>query len=314
MNIIFFASSQFAIPSLKALIANGYDISYIVTQPDRPKGRGLHFEATPVKRVASEAGIKVYQPENINGSDAIKFLKGLNPDLFIVISYGQILSEDVLNIPKMLTINIHASLLPKYRGAAPINWAIIKGEKITGITVIKMTQDLDAGPIILQKEVDIEDEDTSITLEDRLSKEAQELLVDSLKLIENKTYKLRPQDENRASFSPKLKKEDGLINWESQVRNINNLIRGCIPWPGAFTYYKGKLLKIHKAEIVSVSGYKNTRTPGEIIQVSKEVITVATREGDLKIRELQIEGRRKMMVEEFIIGHRISVGEILGKK
>lgn len=314
MNIVFFGSSKFSIPSLKALIANGYEISYIVTQPDKPKGKGLHFESTPIKIIANDVGIKVYQPENINVGEAIKFLKGLDPDLFIVISYGQILSEDILNIPKIFSINVHASLLPKYRGAAPINWAIIKGEKITGITVIKMTQDLDAGPIILQKEVGIENEDTFTTLEDRLSKEAQGLLVDSLKLIETKTYKLANQDENRVCFAPKLKKEDGLINWESPVQDINNLIRGCTPWPGAYTYYKGKLLKIHRVETIRVSEYQSIRVPGEVIQVYKEGITIAAAVGYLKIKELQIEGKRKMKVEEFILGHRISVGEILGKK
>lgn len=314
MNIIFFGSSNFAVPSLKVLTENGYKISCVVTQPDRKKGRGFHLEGTAVKTLCDKTGIEIYQPEAINTSASIKFLKSLSPDLFIVVSYGQILSQEVLEIPKIFAINVHASKLPKYRGAAPINWAIIKGEKITGVTIIKMTQGLDAGAIILQEILDIKDEDTVITLEDELSKKAAGLLIDALKSIENKTYNLTPQQEDKVSFAPKLKKGDGLINWEKSAQDINNLIRGCLGWPGAFTYYNGKLFKVYKAKISPQVSEFAGFSFGEITHISKEGITVAAGGGNLIIEELQLEGKRRMMVEEFIAGHKICAGEMLGKK
>lgn len=314
MNIVFFGSSQFAVPSLTALITEGYKISCVVTQPDRKKGRGFHLAGTPVKTLSNKTGIKIYQPEAVNASESIKLLKGLNPDLFIVVSYGQILSQEILKIPKIFAINAHASNLPKYRGAAPINWAIINGEKTTGVTIIKMSEKMDAGPIILQKTVEIKDEDTAITLEEKLSQKAAGLLIDSLKSIENKTYDLTVQDDDKVSFAPKLKKEYGLINWGKPAQDINNLIRGCLSWPGAFTHYNGKLLKIYKAKISSQVPRLPGSSFGEIINISQEGITVATGQDSLIIEELQIEGKKRMEVEEFIAGHKICVGEALGKK
>jgi methionyl-tRNA formyltransferase len=314
MNIIFFGSDNFAVPALQALLASGHKVSCVVTQPDRKKGRALHLKATPVKRLAYQSRIEIYQPETANADESIKFLKKLNPDLFIVISYGQILSQEILNIPKIFAINVHASNLPSYRGAAPINWAVINGERITGITIIKMTEKLDAGPVILRETTEIGGEDTVITLEERLSKKGADLLIDSLNSIQNKTYSLTEQDESKVSFAPKLKKEDGLINWEKSARDINNLIKGCLGWPGAFTYYKGKLLKIYKAKVCSVVRSFESSNAGEIVDVSKEGIVVATGEANLIIEELQIEGKNRMEVKEFIAGHKISPGEILGKK
>lgn len=314
MDIIFFGSSNFAVPSLKALLTTQHKISCAVTQPDRQKGRGLTFAATVIKKIALELGLKVYQPHQVNTPETIKFLKDLNPDLFVIIAYGQILSQEILDIPKIFSINVHASLLPKYRGAAPINWAIIKGEKNTGVTVIKMVKETDAGPIILQKAIDITDDDTSITLEDKLSCLAAQLLLDSLKSIENSNYNLISQDEDKISFAPKLKKEDGRINWHKPAKDIYNLIRGCLSWPCAFTYYNGKLLKIYKIRVGSLVCEFASSPPGEIIKVSKEGIVVATGKGNLIIEELQIEGKRVMKVEEFIAGHKISVGETLGKE
>lgn len=314
MNIIFFGSSQFAVPTLKALLETAHKISCVVTQPDRQKGRGLHFEGTAVKTTAEAGGLKVYQPTSVNVMEAVRFLKDLNPDLFIVISYGQILSQEVLDIPKIFSLNIHASLLPKYRGAAPINRALIKGEKATGITIIKMTQKMDAGAIIMQKELGIEDDDTAITLEDKLSKISAELLVMSLNPIENNTYALLAQDEKEASFAGKLKKEDGLIKWDKPACSIHNLVRAVLVWPGAFTYHKGKLLKIYKTRVIPLSRYPVVPSPGKIMEVSKDGVVVATGKDYLSIEELQLEGKRRMKVEEFIAGHKIFAGEILGKK
>jgi len=314
MNIVFFGSAQFAAPSLKALITGGHKISCIVTQPDRQKGRGLHLESTAVKNTSLEAGIRIYQPENINTSESIEFLKSLNPDLFVVISYGQILSQEILDIPKLFAINAHASLLPKYRGAAPINWAIICGEKITGVTIIRMTEKMDAGPIITQEAIDIQEDDTAIILEDKLSKAAAGLLIKTVISIKNNSYKFTPQDESKISFAPKLKKEDGLINWNKPASEICNLIRGVINWPGAFTYYNGKLLKIYKAKISSQVREFASSNPGEILEASKEGIVVFTGKGNIIIEELQIEGKRRMRVKEFIAGHKILPREILGTK
>lgn len=312
MKIIFFGSDIFALPSLKALLTTKHEVCCVVTQPDRGSGRGLHLSSTVIKSHAQASGLKIYQPQNVNTTEGIKLLKDLSPDLFIVIAYGQILSEGLLGIPKIFSMNVHASLLPKYRGAAPINWAIINGDAITGITVMKMTKQMDAGPIILQKSVAIAGDDTAIDLEEKLSDTGAQLLLDALKSIQNSNYKLIPQDQKNLSFAPKLKKNDGLIDWERKAQNIYDLIRGSLSWPGAFTHYKEKLLKIYKARVgpedISCSGC----CPGEIINVSQEGLTVVTGNNNLTIEELQIEGKRIMKVKEFIIGHKISVGEILG--
>lgn len=312
MNIVFFGSSDFAVSSLRTLVKDSYNISCVVTQPDRKRGRGMHIEGTSVKQAALEYGLFIHQPQNINSAEQIKFLKSLNPDLFVVISYGQILSQEVLEIPKIFAINTHASILPKYRGAAPINWAIIKGEKTTGITIIKMTEKMDAGPIILQEKAVIEDLDTAITLQEKLSEVAAQLLKKTLKLIENNNYKLTAQDANEVTFAAKLRKEDGLINWKMHARDIYNLIRGCVGWPGAFTYYEGKLLKIYKAGVLDLSDYSDKK-PGEILEVSKKGIIVTCLKSNLLIHDLQIEGKKIMSAEDFIAGHRVKAGDILGK-
>lgn len=312
MDIVFFGSGNFAVPSLKALIAGGHRIVCVVTQPDRAKGRSLKIEPTAVKAVALEVGLKVYQPQKINSDAAVRLLKEINPDLFVVISYGQIISGQVLGIPRIFAVNIHASYLPKYRGASPINWAVIYGENTSGITIVKMTEALDAGPIILQEEMAIEDSDTALTLEEKLSKKAPELLMRSLKLIEDNAYSLSPQDESRISLAPKLKKDDGLIIWKKSAREIRNLIRGCLGWPGAFTHYKGKLLKIYKASVVQPSSLPAFQLQGKVLNVSKEGIEVVTGDGILRIEELQLEGKRIMRAGEFITGHKICSDEIFG--
>ena len=316
MNIVFLGSAKFAIPTLSSLISSSHKIVCVVTQPDRLKGRGLTLSSTEVKKIAQASKLKIYQPENINNQESAEFLNRLNPDILVVVAFGQILSQDILAIPKILCLNLHASLLPKYRGAAPINWALIKGEAKTGVSIIKMSQKLDAGPIILQRGFDIKDSDDAETLEDRLANWGADLMLEALDLIRAGTYNLIIQDESRASFASKLKKDDGLICWDKPARDISNLIRGCAGWPGAFTYYRGKILKIHKANIVSSESLAVSPlagSPGEVLQTSKKAIVVATGEGNLFIEELQIEGKKKITVQEFISGYKISVGEILGR-
>ncbi|MDI6758635.1 MAG: methionyl-tRNA formyltransferase [Candidatus Omnitrophota bacterium] len=304
MNIVFFGSSHFAVPSLEAASNAGYNISCVVTQPDRKMGRHLYLESTAIKKLSNELGIEIFQSQDINSEESLNFLRGLNADLFVVISYGQILSKEILGLPKKIALNSHASLLPKYRGAAPINWAIIRGEKITGITIIKMTERLDAGPIISKKEIEIFNNDTSLILKEKLSHLAAEMLLETIRDIEKNDYQLTLQDESRVTLAPKLKKEDGLINWNSCSKEIYNLVRGSLIWPGAFTYYKGKMLKIYEAGVCESSGL-----PGQIIQVSKEGIIAAAARGGLIIKELQIEGKRRMSAGEFIAGHKINIGE-----
>ena len=310
LKIVFFGSSEFAVPSLKALIQEGYKIPCLVTQVDKLSGRGLHLAVTPVKEAAKQFGLNIYQPLNIKDKNVEDYLKKISADLFVVIAYGQILPQKIIDIPKLFSLNLHGSLLPKYRGAAPLNWAIIKGDKITGVTIIKMDSSMDTGPVISRKKVLINEADTALSLGEKLSNIGAQLLIDTVKLIENNKFKLTPQDGSEATLAPKMKKENGLVDWSKGAEEISNLIRGCIAWPGAFTYYKGKLLKIYKAQVEPLSGYP---VPGEIINVSKEGVIVATEKGGLIIKELQIEGKRRMFSPEFIAGHKIRVGEALGK-
>jgi methionyl-tRNA formyltransferase len=311
MRIVFFGSSQFALPSLKALIATCHDIACVVTQPDKEKGRGLEISGTKVKVEAKAKGIEIYQPVSINTSSSVKLLKNLNPHLFIVISYGQILSQEVLDIPETLSINLHASLLPKYRGAAPINRAIINGEKNSGVTIMKVIKQMDAGPIILQKELAITSEDTAVTLEDRLSGIGAQALIEALNGIESGNYKIEPQKDKDASFAPKLKKEDGLIDWSKPAQDISNLVRGCFPWPGAFTHYKGKSIKIYNT-CARASERQSVKEPGAIANISKDGIVVVTGEGELIIKELQPEGKRRMTASEFLSGHQKGTVSLFG--
>ncbi|MDD5729641.1 MAG: methionyl-tRNA formyltransferase [Candidatus Omnitrophica bacterium] len=314
MNIVFFGSAHFGLPSLKALLKSGHKVSCVVTQPDRKKGRGMHLAQTPIKTTAEGLKIRAYQPPDINTQDAVRLLKSLNADLFVVIAYGQILSQEVLDIPGIMAVNVHASLLPKYRGAAPINWSIINGDKTCGITVIKLARKMDAGPIILQEDFPVENEANAITLELRLSELAPKLLLETLESIRNRNYTLTAQKNSAISYAPKLRKEDGVIDWKKPAEKINNLVKGCISWPGAYTYYGKKMLKIFKAKAAAFSlGPKEAR-PGEIMNVSKEGITVSCEKSNLIIKELQIEGRRVMTAAEFTAGHRISAGEKFGSK
>ncbi|MFH1440427.1 MAG: methionyl-tRNA formyltransferase [Candidatus Omnitrophota bacterium] len=314
MNIVFFGSSNFGLLSLEMLLKENHKVLSVITQPDKKKGRGLSISSTPIKDYAIKNKLRLYQPEQINSIDSVNFLKNLQVDLFVVIAYGQILSKEVLNIPSLMPINLHASILPAYRGAAPINWAIINEEKKTGITAIKMIEQLDAGPIIFIEEIPIEDNDTAITLENKLSILSAQCLKQSIELIIKGEHQLLSQDINKVSFAPKLKKDDGLINWECQASQIHNLVKGCLGWPNAFTYLGSKLLKIFKTEIIRENYPESKLNPGEITHISKDGILVATGKDKILIKELQLEGKRKMQTEEFISGQKIAPGTILGAK
>ncbi|MDP2927652.1 MAG: methionyl-tRNA formyltransferase [Candidatus Omnitrophota bacterium] len=312
MKIIFFGSAHFGVSVLEVLIKSQHELACVVTQPDKQKGRHLQLAATDVKNTAIAAGLKTFQPENINSKESVKFLKSLDADLFVIVAYGQILSQEILDIPKIMPINIHASLLPRYRGAAPINWAIINGEKKTGITIIYVTLKMDSGPVIMQKEIKIEDRDTAVSLEEKLSQCGAQLLMEVLVIIDNRDYRLVEQDEDKVVYAPKMKKEIGLIDWDTSAVNIHNQIKGVIPWPGAFTSYRKKLLKIFQAQVLPIFP-SHKPSVGEVIRADKHGIVVACARGFLEIKELQLEAGKRMSAQNFIIGHKLAAGEILGK-
>lgn len=296
----------FAVPSLEALIEAGHEILTVVTQPDRPKGRGRETAPSAVKAAATAHSIPVITPTGIRVASFADSLLEMAPEFIVVVAYGRILPESVLNVPSMGCVNLHASLLPNYRGAAPINWAIINGDKETGVSTMFMDAGLDTGPVLLEKKVEIADDDTTATLGVKLSTVGARLLAETIDgLLEGK-LEPRPQDGKKATFAPVLKKEDGRIDWNSGSVEIESLIRGMHPWPGAFTQWKGQL-KIHSAmaEAGGVAGV----TPGTVIDASGATIDVACGMGVLRITELQPENKRRMSAEEFIRGYRIKSGE-----
>jgi methionyl-tRNA formyltransferase len=269
---------------------------------------------TAVKEEALSQSVPVYQPSDINCPESIDFLKKLQAEVFVVIAYGQILSEELLAIPRLLPINAHASLLPKYRGAAPINWALIQGEKETGVSIIKIIKQMDAGPLILKRQVSITPQETSMSLGNKLAVLAAELIVDALRLIEKNEHVLVPQPEIGVTFAPRLRKEDGEIDWGKSAESICRFINGCLGWPGAFSICKNKRIKIFKATVVNREDEPSTAPSGQIIKITKQGISVVTGEGNIIIEELQVEGKRRMTADEFIRGRAFCVGERFSKK
>jgi methionyl-tRNA formyltransferase len=313
MKIVFFGSAHFAVLALKALVKARYELVCVVTQPDKQKGRHLQLASTEVKNTALAAGLRIFQPENINSQESVKFLKGLDADLFVIAAYGQILSQGVLDLPKIMPVNIHASLLPRYRGAAPINWAIINGDKKTGITIMYVTLKMDSGPVIMQQEIKIQDQDTALSLEEKLSLCGAQLLMEALVIIDQRNYRLVEQDEDKAVYAPKINKDTGLIDWNNSAVNIYNQIKGVVSWPGAFTSYRKKRLKIFQAQLLPIFP-SHKPAPGEVIRADKHGMVVACGRGFLEIKELQLEAGKRMPASNFIIGHKLTEGEVLGKK
>jgi len=298
---------EFAVPSLRALVDSGDEVVAVVTQPDKPKGRGLEVAPPPTKVLAERHGIPVLQPAKIKTEEFFNELKKFNPDLICVAAYGKILPKNILDLPHYGCINVHASLLPKYRGAAPINWAIIRGEKVTGITTMKMDEGMDTGDMLLKKEIPIEDEDTGETLSEKLSEIGARLLIETIRLLKEGQLNPIPQDHSQANYAPMLKKEDGKIDWQKSAEEIRNLIRGALPWPSAYTNLEGKLLKIYKVRLAGGEG-----KPGEVIKSESGILRVATGKGALDILKLQIEGGKKLETQVFLRGRKIKEGTILG--
>jgi methionyl-tRNA formyltransferase len=306
MKILFWGTPEFAVPTLKRLYETGHDIVGVVTQPDRPKGRGRALKQSPVKLFALEKGLKVFQPEKASNPEFISDLYELRSDMFIVIAYGQILRYKVLEIPKWFCMNIHASLLPKYRGAAPINRAILNGDKKTGITTMKMNEGMDTGEMLLKKTTPINPEDDAATLAERLSSIGADLVIETLNSLIQGKLELQPQNDSEATLAPKLKKEEGLISWVKNAETLQNQVRGFFPWPGAYTFYGSKRISIIKSEVTS--GDIEDK-PGVVARVSDYGIEIGTGEDRLIVKELKPEGRGEMSAQSFLRGNPISKGE-----
>ena len=309
MKIVFFGSGRFGVAILKAIHLYGHDISLVVTQPDRKKGRHLHLAGTPVKEYALLCGLKIFQPEDVNQPASVEILKKQEVDIFLVVSYGRILSKEIISLPKKICINIHASLLPKYRGAAPISRVLMNGERKTGVTFIRMNEHMDRGDIIFQKAIKINITDHSISLEDKLSKLASDYINKILENVKNNKIKFNKQKGKYAPYAPLLKKYDGLIHWNYPAEKIYNHFRGCFGWPGSFTTFKGKILKILGLNIAR-GGFCGR--PGEIIRAEDNLLEVACLRGSVLIQEVLPESHNRMSVKSFLAGHRVRVGDMLG--
>jgi methionyl-tRNA formyltransferase len=306
MAVVFFGTPDFAIPTLEALYNTGEDIALVVTQPDREAGRGHRLKPPPVKVWAEQKGIKVLQPDKIRERTFIEMLKNIGPEFIVVVAYGKILPPEILSITKC--INLHASLLPKYRGAAPIQWALINGETETGVTTMLMDEGLDTGDILLQKKVDIREDDNTLTLSERLSKDGALLMVETLRGLRAGNITSVPQ-RGSPSYAPPLRKTDGVIDWHRSAVEINNRIRGLYPWPCAYTFVDGKILKIIKARVLDGSG-----EPSVVVKRDKSDLIVGTGEGLLSLLQVQPEGKKVMDIKAYLqgAGRSIKAGSRLG--
>ena len=299
---------DFAVPSLKALFENGYNVLMVVTQPDRPKGRGRKVIPPPVKEAAQSFGYDVIQPVSIKDKDFFDTIVRLKPDIFIVVAYGHILPRNILAIPKTGVINLHASLLPKYRGSAPIQWAIINGEKETGVTTMLLDEGMDTGDILLSSKAKITKVDTSATLHDRLSVLGADLLIKTLKAFENNDIIPIAQDHTNATYAPLLKKGDGRIVWEKNAEHIASFIRGVTPWPGAFTFQDNKRLKIFSAKPISV---EVNESPGTVVKGFPDELRIATGKGVLAVIEIQGASGKRLLIKDFLMGNQMPPGTVL---
>jgi methionyl-tRNA formyltransferase len=311
LSLVFCGTPQFAVPTLEKLAAAGFHIELVVTQPDRPKGRGLELVASPVKRSAVELNIPVTQPERIKTNEEFRHrLVALQPDAIIVVGYGRIVPQWMLDLPRLGNINLHASLLPKYRGAAPIQWAIARGETVTGVTTMRIDAGLDTGDILLQMELKIGEDDTSVTISPVLATIGAELMVETLVGLQSNTVQPKPQDNARATLAPILKKEDGQIDFSRTAAEISNRIRGFQPWPGAYTKFRGKTLQILRAGRSTVT---LPLSPGEM-RTSGDILLVGCGDGTaLELGEVQLEGKKRSAARDFVHGYRPSPREKLGE-
>jgi len=313
LKVLFLGTSEFALPSLKNLLGSSHEVLAVVTQPDRPKGRGQKLFPSAIKSLALVKNLPIFQPEKIRDPVSLEVLQSCRPELIVVVAYGQILSSSVLSIPPRGCVNVHASLLPQYRGAAPITWAILNGETRTGVSTMFLDAGMDTGPILLTAETPIEQEDTAGTLHDRLSRMGADLLRKTLDGLEKGQITPRSQDHSQATYAPKIDKEAGRINWDHPARELFNFLRAFDPWPGAFTFWKGRMLKLFRPRFPEEMEKDVREAPGTITRVGAEELYIATSRGDLSVRELQLANRPRMGVAEFLRGHPLQAGVRLGE-
>ena len=307
-NIIFMGTPEFAVPALKSLYKSNQNVVLVVTQPDRPKGRGRKIISPPVKEVAINLRYELDQPSSIRTMEFAHRIENHKPDIIVVVAFGHIIPKNILAIPKIAAINIHASLLPKYRGPAPIQWAIINGESETGVTTMLMDDGLDTGDILLSSKIKIFSDDTSGTLHDRLANLSADVLIQTIEHIEAGDIRPISQDNSQATYAPLLKKNDGRMNWEMPAQTLEAFIRGMTPWPGAFTFHGKKRLKIFKAIPINIDAVE---PPGTVIKRFPDELCVATGKGALSVIEIQGESGKQLLIKEFLQGYKIAPGTIL---
>jgi methionyl-tRNA formyltransferase len=309
LRIIFMGTPEFACPTLQKLLDRGENVVAVVTQPDRPKGRGQKLLPPPVKVLADQHGIPVLQPLKIRTPESVEAIRALHPELIVVVAFGQILPKSLLDIPGHGCINVHASLLPRYRGAAPLNWCIINGETKTGVTTMMMDVGLDTGDMLLKRETPIDPEEDTSSLHDRLAIIGAETLAETLDRLASDTLLREKQDDALTCYAPLLKKEDGIIDWNKGPQAIKNLVRGMTPWPGAYTWLDGKMVKIYRVTVASGTGLA-----GAVLASGNNGVEVACGNGSILINELQLEGKKRLPAREFLAGCPIAPGMILGMK
>ncbi|MCK8823619.1 methionyl-tRNA formyltransferase [Fuchsiella alkaliacetigena] len=312
MDVVFMGTPEFSVPTLEGLIAQeGINVLGVVTQPDRRRGRGQQLKPSPVKAKAQAAGLEIMQPKDVNSADSVDKLRSLAPQAMVVVAYGQILSKELLELPPLGCINVHASLLPKYRGPAPLHRVIINSEKQTGVTTIYMDQGLDTGDIILQEEIEIAAEDTVGVVHDRLAKLGAEVLLETLELVARDEAESEPQDDRKATYAQKITKEECLIDWTAEAQQIKDLIRGLNPWPGAYTYHQGQRLKVWESKIYD-SKTKPSVVPGTVVNIEVEAgFVVQSGEGQLLITKVQPENKQSMSANDYLRGYDLQTGSIL---
>jgi len=310
LRVGFMGTPDFAAVHLERLLDAACRVVFVVTQPDRKKGRGGKVQQSPVKQLAVERGLEVMQPGRVGDPDVVAHLSAFAPDVMVVVAYGQLLPRRVLDIPKLGAINVHGSLLPAYRGAAPVNWALIHGEKVTGVTTMMLDEGLDTGDILLQAKMAIEPEDTAGSVVDRLAHVGADLVIETLSKLEEGSISRVPQDHSKVTYAPKLTKADGLIQWNERALRIVNRIRGLDPWPGAYTFLGDKRLKLFGASL-GIGG--PAETPGTFLGLTENGLNVAAGQGTVEIREIQMEGRKRLPAFEFLKGVPLAPGTALGQ-
>lgn len=309
MRLVFMGTPAFAVPTLERLCASGHEVLAVYTQPDRPKGRGGALAQSPVKEAAVRLGLRVEQPERVRHPEVVAALAELGLDVIVIVGYGQIIPRTILDLPKHGIINVHASLLPKYRGAAPIQWAIANGETVTGVTTMRIDAGLDTGTMLLKRETAIREDENALELGARLSLFGADLSIETLASIESGTIRPESQNSSQASYAPILKKENGRIDWNLPAREIANRARGFLPWPGTYSTFRGQLLHVWKARAAdrNFSG-----VAGELHADGKKLFAHCGNDSALELIEVQLEGRKRVTAEAFLNGHAVRRGEILG--